>query len=170
MNNDNNKEKNFIFQSWVNLKFLEFYRCQIDNNSDITLKQFEKNWREKINSIEFQIPNKASFNSNLYPLLIYPKEAFFDSIPDIAIDEINKKFNIQIEINVNNKVSNLQQLLRRMRNSIVHNRMKECDEWYIFHDSNNKEKIEFKMKISFQDLADLITSLMNYIIFDIKMI
>lgn len=161
---DRLKEKNFIFQSFCNLRFLERYRKMLNINPNMTLKEFEDDWN-KVGQIP--MPNKALFNANLYPLLIYPKEAFFDCIPDIRINEINEKFDIEIIKDDNHSVIKLRQLLRRMRNSIVHNRMDDEGDYYIFCDSLDQDIIDFEMKISFKGLADFIVALMDNIVFSV---
>jgi len=143
----------YIAQSRIALDYLSRSVAIQKTMPSVSVKNFYQDFLEK-NGIQEKQGKNVLFTpgvilGHLYVCLVLPNETYYNQIPQTPLSDLadDKWGNIVIK---KGEVNNLQNILRRIRNSLAHNHFSFDDDWtMLFRDGRNNE-IEIEM--AFNDL------------------
>lgn len=169
------EENMIIFQVLANLKFLDDFAVALKDNasSEQSLKQFFEKWQQDIewNSAEnYSLMNQGVILTSLYGTIVYPKEKFFDNIPETPLKDLNHKRWGAITFLIPQPppdTMSLRSFVRRLRNALSHSRVTvkkdpEHDMIFSFEDGpqvNNHWTTDFSVSFGVHHLHNFIYSL-----------
>ncbi len=100
--------------------------------------------------------NQFSFLSYLPALIMYPKEEFYKTFPQVQVASLESEWGLK---NINDQTLTLKDFIRHLRNAIAYGNVDVTEEFYfIFTDK------EYEIQIEFQDLTQFIRKLNCYCI------
>ena len=165
---DDNEARTIIVQVYNNLKFLEYYSESL--KVDSLLADFNSEW---LNSIDWKSGEDYSFLNqgvvltSLYGLIVYPKEIFYNKIPDKKIEELEEQWGHPcIKLwKVSNSKKNLKQFVKKIRNSLSHGRVLIGEDFsFTFEDGPNAKEINFIVKFNIKGMLNFIKSFYNGVV------
>lgn len=154
----------------LNINFLVHFMKSYKNSPNQNLSTFYTTWTNRIKQNKnYNLSNQGIYLTSLYGLFLYPQQVFFDNIPEIELDKLDKSKwgNSQIII-WNNQKKTLKNYTKRIRNALSHGRVyidEKCN--FTFEDKKNKDSsIDFKIIYNQLDLRIFIDRFCSAILFD----
>jgi len=152
------EEKTIIAQVRLNLLFLGAFIKAVKSNPNQKIEDFFNEWHKKIKwdrkNERYSLINQGVILTSLYGLIVYPKEIFFNNIPKISIESLNKDEwgNISIEM-CPDCDKNLQGVVKHIRNSLSHGRVTITEkDNFVFEDGRDESTLNFKIILSIENL------------------
>jgi hypothetical protein len=170
MENDKNNITSFC---WLVGQFLAWIDNQRDTREGfLVVEDFVDSLPIKIEKDNFKCFNQGTALMMCYGLLVYPREIFGKKIKpeelnNYVLESVGE--NIKDFFEISNEIDeeiNTENILRHLRNSISHSKVKIDSEKdiFVFKDVNSSEK-KFEGKISGKDLGILLAVIGRYFTF-----
>ena len=159
------EEKTIIKQVDLNMNFLGKFVMALQSSPQLPIIKFFEDWQKSIgfnNHELYSIVNQGVILTHLYGLIVFPKVVFHNEIPTIKIGEINMEewgnpnfLSLPGELRKKDKrvlgidsVSNESELtleffIRKLRNSISHNRVSISESMDFVFEDEDGTKVKF---------------------------
>lgn len=159
-NEDINDSETVLAQVWQLRSFLMEFHETLKESPDKSLKSFYSDWCKVMDVEEsYNVFSQGVYITMLYGMIVYPKQAFFEQIPD-NISFNNDKWGNPTIVEWTNSRNNkdVRTLTRRLRNSLSHYRFRiessEKDYSFIFEDETTDKNDRMKIRFSSRGSMD----------------